>query len=514
MGETFARFYREKLRDTWKAAFISALAVGLAAHLYKFTNTLPNHDALYFVYDPMDYALNGRWLLSLACSLSTYYDLPWINGLLSLCWIGLTAAVIVDLFEVKDRVAIFLISGLLASFPCVTNSFFFEFTADGYMLAMLLAALTARLSAVGERRVGRLLLAILCLCCCCGVYQAYVSFALLLAVCHFMLELLLDRRSWKELGGWILRQLAVYGGGLLLYWGVWKLCLYLKHTAPVDYQGIGSLGLMDAGALLQAGENTLRTLLRFFLGGDVRLYGWSLYAALNLLFLLALALGLIAAAVRSGLLRRPGRVLLLLFCLPLLPLFACVWYFVSPGVSYHMLMLQSLCVLYLFSVALYDRFLRGKAANAAALLFLVLIVKFTLQANVCYFEMDKCAQRSQAEATEMLTRIHELDSGQIRRIAFLDGGDHSLVMDHALGLREIMVHAHQLRATLLFDQTYASMYLQKMLGASYTPLNADELRQLQESGRTDGMGVWPERDSLRVVGDTAVIRLPLVQERY
>ena len=34
-----------------------------------------------------------------------------------------------------------IIDGLLVAFPSITETFFFEFTADGYFLAMLLATL-------------------------------------------------------------------------------------------------------------------------------------------------------------------------------------------------------------------------------------------------------------------------------------------------------------------------------------------------------------------------------------
>ena len=514
MGEGFLRFYRERVRESWKIAFFSALAVGLIAHLFKFTNNLPNHDALFFTYGTLDYPPNGRWLLSLACALSSFYDLPWLNGLVSLCWIGLTAAVVTDVLALRSRFACFLTGALLVSFPVVTNTFFFEFTADGYMLAMLLAALGVRFSLVGERRPWALLLAGLCVCCACGIYQAYISFALLLAVCHFMLELLTQAHSARERRAWIGRQFLVYGGGLLLYWLVWRLLLLVRGLTVSAYQGIDSLGHMDGLALLHALRESAVMLARFFLGGNVFQYGWSLYAVLNLLFLLGFAGMLVYAAGKTGVLRRPGEAALLLLCLVLLPFFAFIWAFLSPGVGYHMLMLQSLCVPYLFAVALCEHCGTPRLRSAAAVFFLLLVLKFTVQANVCYFEMERCARRSEAAATEMLTRIHALDDGSVRKIAFLEGGDESLMVAYTPALREITVHAHQLRGSLLFDNTYAGLYLREMMGADYELVEGEELLALETAEETADMAVWPARDSLRLVGDTAVIRLPVPSQLY
>ena len=509
MGESILRAYRERVKPSWKLAFFSALVIGLIAHLYKFTNTLLNHDALYHVYATQNTLAIGRWFLMVACWPSTFFDLPWITGLFSLFWIGLTAAVIVDIFEVKNPVAIALTGGLLVSFPCIVNTFFFQYAADGYMLAMFLAALAVRLSLVGDRNRKHTFLALLLICFSCGIYQAYVSFALLLSMCHYMWELFANRFERREYSRWILRQLIVYGGGLLAYWLMWKLCMALENVHSADYQGIGELGQLGFGAVTLAVKETLTTIVRFFLGGDIRTYGLSLYAGLNILFLLATAAAMITAAVKTGLFREGWRLGLMLLSLLVIPVFACMWYYASPSVVYHMLMFQSLSVLYIFSLLLFERYFKARQSTAAAIFFALLVLKFVLQANACYFEMDKCMERSRETATEMLTRIHELDDGSVKYIAFTGGGDESLVAAGAYEIDEILVHAHQLRRNLLFDNIYAPLYLRSILGSSYRAVDDGTLRQIEESGMLDDMNTWPLRDSVKVVGDTAIINLPV-----
>lgn len=50
----------KKLTASEGSAAISALICGLAVHIYKFTNTLPNGDALYNFYDPQNIVASGR----------------------------------------------------------------------------------------------------------------------------------------------------------------------------------------------------------------------------------------------------------------------------------------------------------------------------------------------------------------------------------------------------------------------------------------------------------------------
>ena len=76
MGTELLTFYREKIKNTWKIAFYSAFFIGLLVHIYKFTNLLPNHDSLYNFYSSQNMVASGRWFLSIACSLGSYFDLP------------------------------------------------------------------------------------------------------------------------------------------------------------------------------------------------------------------------------------------------------------------------------------------------------------------------------------------------------------------------------------------------------------------------------------------------------
>lgn len=147
MGHGLIERYKT-IKPAYKIAFFSTILIGLLVHFYKFSNTLLNHDSLYNFYSDQNVLGSGRWFLSIACGLSSYYDLPWINGFLSIFYIALTVVVIVALFRIENPIVIILISGLLVSFPGTTETFFFNFTADGFFMAMLLAAAGVYLSRI------------------------------------------------------------------------------------------------------------------------------------------------------------------------------------------------------------------------------------------------------------------------------------------------------------------------------------------------------------------------------
>lgn len=495
-----------KISSAQKQAFIATFIIGLIAHAYKFTNTLINHDSLYNIYSANDVLPSGRWFLAVACWPSSRLDLPWMNGLLSLLWIALTAVVVVDFFKIRRSGTAILTGGLLAAFPCVTGTFFYEYTADGYMLAMLLAALSARLNMVGDRKVSHSALAALLICLCCGIYQAYVSFALLLCMCHFMLELFEGQRETGALYRWIGRQFIVYGVGLAAYYAIWKLRMYITATPASNYQdaiNLGSLITAVPGSVVRAAKS----LMSFLLGWNVFEYGLTFYAFMNMTLIVLLAALVVFAAVKASIQKSRSRLLLLVLSIISLPVFTCVWQFVSPGINYYPLMLQSLCVLYVFALVLAERYGGIRLRSAAALFFAVMVFNFSVMANKAYFEMDRCNRMTERTATEMLARIHQLDDGSVSKIAFVGSTEISLSESKPEEMDGMIVLAHMLHPSLMYNHEHASLYFDRMLESGYTPVSWGMADEIGASGVTDDMPVWPLSGSVRIIGDTAVIKL-------
>ena len=84
MGNGIIGFYNNRIKKEWKTAFYASLVISMLTHIYKFTNTLPNHDALYNIYCDQNMIGLGRWLLAPACMFSSFFDLPWLTGLLAI----------------------------------------------------------------------------------------------------------------------------------------------------------------------------------------------------------------------------------------------------------------------------------------------------------------------------------------------------------------------------------------------------------------------------------------------
>lgn len=530
MGSWFEDCWNNRIKSSWKLAFFSAFGIGVLVHLFKLVNVLPFWDSLMNHYSSQDMIASGRWLLSTACMFGSKFDLPWINGILSLLFIGLTAAVISELFRMESPTLIILCSGLLVTFPGVTTTLEYSYTADGYMLAMLMSAFAAYLTRMEKMRKGcwkRLLLGGALICCSCAIYQAYVSFAFAFAVGEAILELLEGKCSAKRILCWIGIQLLVFGGALALYYGIWKGLMALRGMEATTYQGISSIGTNGIRHIAYAVINVLIDTAAYVLRWNIFEHGLSLYAILNVLVLLVFGAGVVCALSSGKTYKAPSVVCLLIVLVLSLPFGCFLWHFASPGVHYHPVMTQSLCILPILTAVLFDRFCKGRKADAVAILLAMVICSNSVSANIFYDQMHLRYERDYAEAVELNTRIHLLDDGNVRYIAFC--GDPVVSTPDMDALRAQggcwlpqvdLTSYHFLLLYTDFELQYyrntgeaypvVENYLEYPVPRDYEfrfpLLPAEEMEAIKRSDEVMNMPLWPSEGSVLRIEDVIVVK--------
>lgn len=537
MGECFIRFYQNKVKKSWKIAFVSAFVLGLLIHLYKLTNVLLVSDSLYNFYSSQNMVASGRWFLSVACALGSYFDLPWLNGVLSLLFMSLAAVAVTEVFEMENPCLIAVSSGILVSVPAVYATMGFSFTSDGYMLAMFLAALGVVFSKMPRSgsRINPLsvLLSAVCICLACGIYQAYLSFAFVLAVCYFIMELLENRNTKKEYLIWIGTQALIFCAALVAYFVIWKLCMHLGGVAATAYQGISGMGQMNGGGLLSAALNAVKSFVLYFTEWDVFKYGFTRRSVLNLLCVAVFGIGMVAALFRSGCIKRALSLTLVILCLISIPFGCFALMFASSGINYHGVMLQSFAILFVLTGVLCNRWCKGGYSTAVFLLLCAFVFNNAVMTNMYYNFLDQCMRRTESVATEINTRIHLLDDGQIKYVTFIgmldkhpEGASKNEEFFREMGgwriVARTLISEHFLYNYTDFNLLYYREnniefpvvdYEDEPIPAPadwefrFPLLSPEREAQLLAQKEVQDMPIWPAADSVQVFGDTIVIKL-------
>lgn len=516
MGKDLLAFYRDKVKKTWKIAFLSVVIIGLLTHLYKFTNYLPDRDSLLNLYHDQNIVGSGRWFLSIACGIGSYFDLPMVNGVLSILYIALTMVILAELFHMENPVLIILSGGILAAFPGVTETFLYEYTADGYMLAMLLSAAAVYLTRMRDKISWKAYLAAgICLCLSCAIYQTYVSFALILVLCHFMYELLENRWEWKFHLGWALKQVLLYAAAMAAYYVIWKVCLAVQQVDMNDYQGISDMGTDLIGTFLAGFPAAVKAVLIFFLQWNVLKFGFTFYSVLNILFLLFCAGIFVTAAIRSGLLGRKPQLLLFGLSLLLFIPCCCIWAFVSKSILYRPMMLLALAVLYIFVLVLFERWASPRWANMAAILMTVIVFHFCLMANICYHYLNQCYEQTYAIGIRMMLDIEEMDeTHDFDRIAVVgDSWTEGTLVTYDQEKQEqtpassIDVISRYMYRNLMYEHLRITTVLKEFLGMDLEAAPWLEVLALEKDPEVAQLPQWPEQGSMIVRDDTLIIRI-------
>lgn len=492
-------YLKKNGKKEWLICFLSVMIVGLFTHMYKLTNTLPNWDSLYNIYSDQNTIHLGRCFLTVACGISSYYDLPWLNGILSLSYLGISAILMSEIFEIKKTSVLILSSSLLVTFPAVTSTFAYMYTADGYFLGMLCMTLAIFLTLKYKKGwiAGLFLLGF-----GYGCYQAYITWAILLVLfwsisqllfTDMPLRILLDK--WK---GFALCGIL----GTLFYWICNEVLLSLQGITLASYQGIGEMGFSSfrpAYALKQC----LIDFAYFFLGPLSRM---NLYSYLNIILLVFILTFSIFIVIRKKLYRSSGRFVFLLLSSLAVPFAAFAVYFISPKTNYHMLMMMSLCLVYIFFLLFYEKMNSSITPWYQQWLILIvtglIIYNFIVIANISYHVMQRSYDKSYATILRLADRIEQTEGSEgCTKMTVIGRLPDSSALSLNLPPDMTGIIDGYIMSTPLHYQAMLAQYCD----LNYDLLTDAEQDQLAASGSITAHPTWPQEGCITVTDNILVI---------
>lgn len=498
MGENIIKFYRFKCKPEWKISFFSTFIIGLITHLYKFTNDIPVMDSFTNSYANQNIIMSGRWFLSIATSISSYFDLVWIIGLLSLLFISLSMVLITEIFKLTNPVLITICGAILVTFPAVTEIFFFSYTADGYMLALLLSCIAVYLTTFDCKIKYRYIISGCCLCLSCAIYQAYIPFALMLSVCYLMYQLLENKHTDKQCTMWCVKQVSLFAVALAAFYALWKILSLIEKVEETSYLGIDKVGTLSVSLIINGFKAMILSLGRFFIEGD-SLPELTLGTILNVIFIIYFIAIIIISAIKSKIVSNKKKLVLFIACIIALPFCICLWNFVSSEIYLgNARYFHSIAMLYIFAGILFERWTKIKAKNFAGLLLAVIAFNFCLEANISYFLLNKSFQASYATAVSIQTKMQEQEFENViitGKLSYTGSGKERIPY---LGRGIDYNYMYRESAVVSFFETYFSTKLNVVYG--------EERATIESSQEVKDMPCWPLEGSMQVIDDTLVIK--------
>lgn len=499
---------KKSISPQWKVCFLSALTVGLFTHIYKLTNWLPNWDSLVFRYDPQNMLGLGRWFLPVACGISSFYDLPWFNGILAILFHALGAVCICRMFAVRKNITAALIGAMVISFPTVTSVMTYNYVADGYALSFLLACAAA--NCLTEEKPNYWV-AVFLIAMSVGIYQAYITVTIMLLLCWLIRQTVQSKTDVKQTIANSARLLITGAVGMVLYYMVLNLLLRVTGIELLEYQGLqGTLSLSELD-LCTSLYTIKESLLEFFFDLSA---GWRAFHLINCV-VIAVTVVLYLYDVYKNKLSVSKLVLLAIWVL-LLPLGASVLALVNSGVDYHNLMKMGFCVFYLFFLLQYERVqwnmetLNCIKQWGILAVSVVLIFNQVIIANVSYHKLHLAYEKSYGTLIRIADRIEQTEgAADCARILVIGSLPQSQAYSANVSLDMTgITDGFILRADDEgVGQSVLCSALNDYCGTNYRFLAGEEKNALLQQITAENLGTWPDKRSITVVNDVIIIKL-------
>lgn len=488
---------------------LSALTFGLLAHVFAFTNKLVNHDEVNSLFSKGGTVVLGRWGLGALDSVFPNVSLPWIYGLITIALLAVSVCVMVHVLHIRSKWAQALCAGFILTFPSLTGTFGYMFTASSYGVAFLLAVVPVWL--MQRRSLRHWLGAVVCMVASLSIYQSYVSVTAGLLVLVLIRQLLEGEEAPAVLRRGIAYVLFL-GLSLGLYFGATQVILKLKHVQMVGYAS-NSI----AFNLLKLPDNVLlayRSFFRFFSEGELGLMPTLLSRRLHILLLVSAAVMLLLRLSGS---RRSLLSWLLLFALILLlPLAVNCMYLFTTVDSIHTLVLYGFVNLYLLVLILADgclacpagrkaaERLRRLSLNAAVLLSALILAVNIYIANEAYLTLHLRYENAYGFYTALIADLKlSPEFTQGTRLAVIGTWDDPSFYSQNLDFTNTLTGVTGFKP----DSYSKEAFLRYYLGFSIPFASEEEQVEIAASPEYAEMPVYPYYGSMKKFGDILVVKL-------
>lgn len=518
-------FWLNRLPGSVLAAAGSSFFAGFFAHLFAFTNLIPNPDGISRIFDEQQMTVSGRWFLHYATAWNGYIQAPALIGFFALLFLSLASGLTVSLLRIR-RVGIGALCGALMSvFPSVAYTFLYMFTASAYCFGILLAVLSVWL--VSRYKYGFLFAAPV-LACAVGTYQAYLAVAASLALIRVLLDALESGRSAGE----IIRQGLRYLLFLLLSLGLYALILWIflqvKDLKLLDYRGISTFGGKGLRELLSEIGETYKIFLRYYFVPH-RFANYTTPAAVagNAVLILTALWALLCLIYRNGCFRRFGVLgLTALLCL-LLPLalnLTSLMGFAMPIMRYALVLTYVLALALVDRAAspvsearakkaakkaepkqepLADRLTRWIAACAAAFL---LMLSFQID-NLAYTVSLQAHRATESFVTRLVERVETLPGYQNGMQVVIIGGFPSSIYYNNIEAYSLVQDYSDSSTSVIPLNKHVYYYLNDWMNVPWKDPGEALLQAVSDSEQFQSMPLYPDDGSVVISDGMVIVKL-------
>lgn len=493
-------------------ATITAFFGGIFVHLFGLVNMLHNYDDI--AVQPNGYGTgitSGRWFLTLFGNFIKdnigSYNLSWLNGVIFIMLLAIAAGFFVSAFEIKNVKSAMLIGLAFVCFPAVTSTMFFSYTTPYYGLAILFSVMAAW---VVEKYKWGLIPSVVLTAMSLGIYQAYVPITIGMFVLLLIKHTLKPDARIKELvckGVYYCANLIL---GLLGYFVCLKILLALYGMQLSNYQGVGNMGQISLSELPQLIGRAYSSF------GMLPISDYCSLAHTPVLKLAYILLYIVTVAtVGYILIKKVKKMELTVFTFLLFAVFPLAVNFVvvmCPESTIYTLMVYSFVLILMVPLVVLEalsaeerRAVFGNVmSKAAGVLLTVVISLYAYYANVNYTSLYFANRQAENYCNSLVTQVRMTEGFDTEKEWAFIGRVKDPLLNNAW--QEVPGYGGNATSEYLVSAYSWYRWIEYYMGYELPMASDDKIEQLRNSEEVQQMPCWPNAGSIKVMGDTVVIK--------
>lgn len=491
----------------YRYVILGTLFIGVLAHMFMFTNKLPNHDDVHSLFSVGTTMASGRWGLRILALFLPGISMSWLYGILSLILFAASSCLIVRTFDIKSPFFQFLLGGVVVSFPTQTATFGYMFTAFAYAIAFFLAVLVVYFVRAGWKLW---LPAAVSMVLSLSIYQGYLSVTVSMLILCLICRLLKYNECVSKL--WLngLLYIAFLVGSLGVYWLITKGLWHVSGSKMGQYA-----------------DTALVFSLRSVIEGIPKAYSFfgkilfERYGGLiptnfvRILHLVLFGFCLLETAVVAVRFKSWKRSMLLLFLLAVLPLgIHCMFLFIAEK-AIHTLVMYSFIAFYLLTAIFMEhgrnlqincpkaRVLHGLAIDCSAVILAIIMLCNVNLANEAYMQLHLRYETSYSVTTTMLAQLQNTPGytkdSKVAILGKYDEPGYQISQFRELGG---MMGAEGINPNSYSYKDFIAYYM----GADINWATAEECERIQQTEAYKQMEIYPDYGSIQQIENVFVIK--------
>lgn len=500
---------------TEKDVFYTCILVGLLSHGYMMLNKLPNIDDYVTMFHyGLGYPL-GRWFLALMGNfmfrIDGTYSLPLLNGAFFLFMLALSITIFLKPFHFEGKWTKRIFAALFVSFPTVTSTMSFMFTAPFYGISILFMAIAFYL--LIQYKYG-FLCSIILICCSLGIYQAYWGLIAAFLLLYLIASCLEDNKNDKEIILLSLKSFFSLLSGVLVYLIVNNFMLKIQKIELSDYQGVSNMGQFALSSI----PNILKNAYGYFfqLTTDNYLYiTW--YPIIRVIIAIGYILTIIFCILSCiRICKRTFRLFAVIVFTLIFPLaINSIYILCNDASSIHTLMCYSVVLVFLIPfvfmngtmLLFHKKTLLHCIRYAYICLLLLVITLYVRLANIYYLNLELAYHETNSFMVTLSTRIQETE-GYSSDMPLYFSGLYSKSVNRNIWELRMVNHMHgsidvdNVINIPLIRHNFSRIYLGNTFLETADPSIIEQNRDF-----IDAMPSYPDDGSIEIIEDTVIIKL-------